>query len=101
MSHTTSLAREHRWIILDTGGRYVTLGRASDPTEEEIGAAEESLVANGLAGWLAVMEGSPYRSVTPSLMLVRPLGSPTVSFADASRICLDTMGYRHPGAGNE
>ncbi|UFN51591.1 hypothetical protein LPC08_25340 (plasmid) [Roseomonas sp. OT10] len=77
--------RERRWIVLGTDGRHVTLGRHSDPTEEEVLAAERSLSANGLAGWLAVMEGDYYaRRGRPGLMMVRPLAAPTGAFKDAA-----------------
>jgi hypothetical protein len=36
-------SRERRWIVLGTDGCYVTLGRASDPSEEEVRQAEEAL----------------------------------------------------------
>ena len=75
---------ERRWIILCTDGRYVTLGRHTDPTEDEVIAAERSLSAAGLAGWLAVMAGDYYaRKVQPSIMPVRPLAGPIGAFEDA------------------
>ena len=76
--------RERRWIVLCTDGRHVTLGRHTDPTEDEIVAAERSLSAAGLAGWLAVMAGDYYaRKVQPSIMPVRPLAEPVCAFEDA------------------
>lgn len=39
-----------RWIILVEDGRYSTLGRASDPSEQEIRRAEEALREQGLSG---------------------------------------------------
>ena len=52
MGRTKDAPLERRWIVLGTDGRYVTLGRASDPSEEEIRRAETSLRAQGLSGWL-------------------------------------------------
>ncbi len=52
--------RETRWVVIAEDGRFSTLGRASDPTEAEIQAAEDGLRSQGLAGWLAIMEGNPY-----------------------------------------
>ena len=76
--------RERRWIVLCTDGRHVTIGRHTDPTDDEVLAAERSLSANGLAGWLAVMAGDYYaQSVQPDLMLVRPLAGPVSTFEDA------------------
>ena len=45
---------ERRWIVLVLDGRYSTLGRHTDPTEEVILAAENGLCQAGLSGWLAV-----------------------------------------------
>jgi hypothetical protein len=88
MSMEAERSRERRWVIVSPDGRYVTLGRASDPSEEEILAAEEALRAQGAAGWLAVMEGNPYVGAVPRLMEVRPLAQPTTAFADAAAACL-------------
>ncbi|MCK8786580.1 hypothetical protein M0638_19580 [Roseomonas sp. NAR14] len=74
--------------MLATDGRYVTLGRDSDPSEEEVRHAEDALRAQGLAGWLAVMEGNPYIGAIPKLMQVKPLAEPTVAFEDASATCV-------------
>ena len=87
-------AEGRRWIILSTDGRYVTLGRASDPSEEEIRASGAALRAQGLAGWLAVMEGDPYGGPDPRLLEVRPLGDPTVTFADAAAACIRCIAKR-------
>jgi hypothetical protein len=76
--------RERRWVVVAPDGRYVTLGRDSDPTEAEILAAEDGLRRQGLAGWLAVMEGNPYIGPTPTLLEVRALAAPGSSFADAA-----------------
>lgn len=80
-------SKERRWIVLGTDGRFVTLGRASDPSDEEVRGAEEALRAQGLAGWLAVMEGNPYTGAVPRLMEVRPLAGPAVPFAEAAMAC--------------
>lgn len=78
-------ARERRWIVLSTDGRHVTLGRHSDPTEEEILVAERSLAEAGLAGWLAVVEGDYYaRRGKPAVMMVRALAAPAGAFEDAA-----------------
>ena len=45
-------ASDRRWVILGPDGRYVTLGRATDPSENEIQSAEEALRAQGSSGWL-------------------------------------------------
>lgn len=75
--------RERRWIVLGEDGRHVTMGRHSDPSPEEIAQAEAGLAAQGLAGWLAVMEGAYYQRSKPSLMMVRQLCNPERPFAEA------------------
>lgn len=87
-------AKERRWIVLGTDGRYVTLSRASDPSEEEVRRAEEALRAQGLVGWLAVMEGNPYVGTIPRLQEVRSLAQPAVPFADAAAACIRTIADR-------
>ena len=66
--------------MLGEDGRIVTLGRATDPSEEEITQVEASLRSQGLAGWLAVMSGSPYAKPGPTLLMVHPLADPKGSF---------------------
>jgi hypothetical protein len=93
-------SRERRWVVLGTDGRYVTLGRASDPSEDEVRGAEETLRAQGLAGWLAVMEGNPYVGAVPRLLEVRPLAEPAVPFTDAAAACVRSIiGHRAELAG--
>lgn len=55
----------------------MTMGRYSDPSSEEIAQAEAALADQGLAGWLAIMEGGYYTKRTPSLMMVRPFVIPS------------------------
>ncbi len=86
--------RERRWVILATDGRYVTLGRGSDPRDEEVRGAEDALRAQGLAGWLAVMEGNPYVGPVPQLLEVRPLAGPLVSFNEAAAACARAISSR-------
>lgn len=86
---------ERRWIVLAEDGRYVTLGRASDPSEQEILDAEAALLRQGLpGGWLAVMQGNPYVGRTPSLMEVRRLGQPSGSWGAAAKACVDAIMQR-------
>jgi hypothetical protein len=72
-----------RWIVLGTDGRHVSLGRASDPSPQEIEQAETALLQQGLSGWLAVMSGDYFGKTSPSLMMVRPLGTPKQPFSEA------------------
>jgi hypothetical protein len=77
---------ERRWIVLGEDGRHVTLGRHSDPSPEELVQVESALAAQGLAGWLAVMEGGYYERRKPSLMMVRPFCDPRLAFAEAVEV---------------
>lgn len=79
---------ERRWIVVGEDGRYVTIGRASDPSEDEILRAEGQLAAQGLAGWLAIMQGNPYVGSAPRLMEVRALAGPKRLFAEAAADCV-------------
>lgn len=64
---------------------YSTLGRHTDPTEEEILAAENGLCQAGLSGWLAVAEGDFHgRHTAPRLMEVRRIGAGEVRFEGAA-----------------
>ncbi len=75
---------DRRWVVLLEDGRHSTLGRASDPDEHEIARAEEHLVLQGLAGWLAIQSHSEFAEGSPpEVMEVRPLGKPTGAFIDA------------------
>jgi hypothetical protein len=75
--------RERRWIVLTEDGRHFALGRYTDPSLEEIATAEAGLSAQGLSGWLAVMEGSYYERANLLLMMVRPLCKPDRTFFEA------------------
>ncbi|MDB5963480.1 MAG: hypothetical protein JWP59_4774 [Massilia sp.] len=94
-------SRERRWIVLSTDGRYVTLGRASDPSENEVRRAEDALRMQGLAGWLAVMEGNPYVGAIPRLLEVRSLAEPTVPFHTASEACITSILERRTALSRE
>ena len=65
--------REKRWIVLADDGRHVTIGRHTDPSEDEIVRAGEGLQANGVGGWLAVTEGVYYSAGPLSVMMVREI----------------------------
>jgi glucokinase len=56
---TMRIETEARWIVLDTDGRHVSLGR-TEPSEAEIVTASDALAAQGLSGWLARMQGEYY-----------------------------------------
>ncbi|SFL05701.1 hypothetical protein [Falsiroseomonas stagni] len=65
---------ERRWIILAQDGRHVTMGRAAPPSEAEVEAAAAALVAQGLAGWLATLDGNYWSRRRVVLAPVQMLG---------------------------
>lgn len=73
-------AAERRWVILDTLGRHVTVGRHTDPSEVELDAASVALAGEGLGGWLAVLEGTYYGRRRVKLRKVAELVPGPVSF---------------------
>ena len=52
------------------------MGRATDPSEEELLRAEAALAAADLSGWLAVMDGDYWTAGEVQLLLVRPSAEP-------------------------
>jgi hypothetical protein len=75
--------RERKWAIIGEDGRHVWVGRHSDPTEAEIAQAEEALAKQGLAGWLAIVEGDYWKLGKEGCLgfvMVRPLAQPSASF---------------------
>jgi hypothetical protein len=79
----TDGASDRRWVVLADDGGYVTLGRARDPSDEEIARAEQQLVSMGRGGWLAIQSHSIYSQVFPGFLEVRRLGEPVITFAEA------------------
>ena len=78
------MAGERRWIILAEDGRHATLGRHTDPSEAEIEAAGAGLGAQGLGGWVAVMDGFYHRPRSRlTLMMVRPVAPCPVAWEQA------------------
>jgi hypothetical protein len=100
MSKHGERSAERRWIVVANDGRFVTLGRDSDPCEQEILKAEQDLVSQGLAGWLAIMQGNPFVGAEPHIMMVRPLGNPSTTFEDAAHACVSNIMDRRSQIGN-
>ena len=65
---------ERRWIILAQDGRHVTMGRAAPPSEAEVEAAATALAAQGLAGWLATLDGNYWSRRRIALAPVQMVG---------------------------
>ena len=68
-------SEERRWIILAQDGRHVTVGRAAPPSEAEVEAAAAALAAQGLAGWLATLDGNYWSRRRVTLATVQTLGN--------------------------
>lgn len=81
--------REKRWIVLAEDGRHTTIGRHSDPTEDELMDAARGLASASLGGWLALTEGVYYSRGDVSIILVRELAPAKVAFDDAVQLFLD------------
>ena len=69
-----SMPAERRWIILAQDGRHVTMGRAAPPSEDEVEAAAAALAVQGLAGWLATLDGNYWSRRRVALAPVQMLG---------------------------
>jgi len=65
---------ERRWIILAQDGRHVTMGRAAPPSEAEVETAGAALTAQGLAGWLAILDGNYWSRRRVTLAPLQILG---------------------------
>lgn len=92
------MTRERRWIVLIEDGRLGgTLGRHTDPTDDELVAVEKSLIDQGLAGWVAITEGIYYSDEEMALLKVRELGRPTVTWDDAVTAFLEERRQRSAG----
>jgi hypothetical protein len=63
--------------------QFVRLGRARDPSDEEIAAVESSLECQGIAGWLAVQWHSQHRESFPTFMQVHAIGVPRGTLDEA------------------
>lgn len=64
---------ERRWAVIALDGRHSWLGRATDPTAEDIAAAEAQLSAQGTSGWVAVVSGDYWSPDPLDVVVVRPL----------------------------
>ena len=69
-----SARTQRRWIVLGQDGRHVTLGRAA-PSAEEIAAAGGALARQGLAGWLATLDGDYWGHGRVALAPVQIIGA--------------------------
>jgi len=83
---------ERRWIIIAQDGRHVTMGRAVPPSDAEIATAAAALAAQGLAGWLATLDGSYWSRRRVTLASLQMLGDgasqhwpTTITASDAAR----------------
>lgn len=72
-----------RTIVLGDDGRYVTLGRYSSPSDDEVAQAGAGLAQQGMGGWLARMEGNPCAKRAPRLTILREIAAPRASWESA------------------
>ena len=67
--------RERRWLVVTADGRHVTVGRGTDPTEEEIHMLSRQVDELGVAAWLAIQAGDYHDpDAALELMEVRRIG---------------------------
>jgi hypothetical protein len=66
---------ERRWIVLGQDGRHVTMGRVAPPSAEEITAAGDALARQGLAGWIATLDGDHWGRGRVTLTPVQIIGA--------------------------
>ena len=78
--------RERRWLIVVETGQHVTIGRHTDPTDDEIAQVASQLDSAGLAGWLVVSEGGYYQRTPVTLMMVRQITSKPGDWPAAERL---------------
>jgi hypothetical protein len=72
-----SARAQRRWIVLGQDGRHVTLGRAAPPSADEIAAAIDALARQGLAGWIASLDGEYWGRRPMTLAAVQAIGATT------------------------
>lgn len=65
--------QERRWAVISRDGRHSWLGRATDPTPEEIAAVEFQLSAQGAHGWLTVVSGDYWSPDPLDVVVVQAL----------------------------
>lgn len=70
-----SARAQRRWIVLGQDGRHVALGRAAPPSAEEIAAAGKAMEAQGLAGWIATLDGDYWGRRRVALAPVKIIGA--------------------------
>ena len=69
-------AIDHRHLVVAADGRHTTLGRYTEPDDEELHTAAEGLDRLGMAGWYVLSEGRYYMpDDTVSLRPIRRLTS--------------------------
>lgn len=75
--------QERRWLLLAEEGSHSWLGRNTDPGEEDLSRAEAALIGAGVGGWVAVSEGDYWGIGRMTLLQVREINGPKVSFETA------------------
>jgi hypothetical protein len=74
---------DRRWVVITPEGQVATVGRASDPSENELAALEQALLSRCKGGWLAIQSHSLYQASFPEFVEVRRLGEPAETFESA------------------
>jgi hypothetical protein len=66
-------SREKRWLVVLQDGQHSTIGRHTDPTQEELDVFATQIDRLGVAGWLVISEGVYHSRDPVTLMCVRRL----------------------------
>jgi hypothetical protein len=90
------MAADRRWIILAQDGLHVTMGRAAPPSEAEVKAAVAALAAQGLAAWLATLDGDYWSRRRVALAPVQMLGDGTTLDWPAAITAFEAARQRAP-----
>lgn len=72
--------RERRCLLLAEEGSHSWLGRNTNPDEEDLSCAKAALTRAGVGGWVAISEGDYWGKESITLLQVRELNHPKVSF---------------------
>ena len=80
---TTPPKGPSRTIILAEDGRHVTIGRDSQPSEDEIKRSATALRAANIGAWLATMTGEYYGKGKVGLQMHREISTPKRRYDEA------------------
>jgi hypothetical protein len=84
-------APDPRWIVLTEEGHINMIGRHTEPSQAEIERVEIAMGANGVRGWIAIMDRSAYAAGRPEFMVVQEMREPKISFEVVVKAALNNI----------